>query len=118
MLVLPQIAGNFTIGMEKLDEITQYCTDAMDLINTGYGNGSLIKGSYRKKREFTNRKKIADAYFKYIGEQPFEPYPLATVKKCIFGYAVNTIVDAMKDYLAFNPCGCDLAKEIKAELKL
>lgn len=117
-LILPQIAGNFTIGMEKLDEITKCCTNAMGRNNTGYGDGFLKEGSYRKDRVFDNRKIIVDAYFKFIEQQTFEPYLLTDVKKSAFEYAVDNIVDAVENYLAFNPCGYDLAEEIKRELKI
>lgn len=119
-LVLPPITSDFTIGMDKLKEIADHCMDAKGKwnVNTLYGDGFLQKGSYRKERDSDNRKKIADVYFEYIRQQMFEPYPLDVVKERIFGYAVDTIVEAVEHYLAFNPCGYDLAEEIKRELKI
>lgn len=119
-LVLPPITSDFTIGMDKLKEIADHCMDAKGKwnVNTLYGDGFLQKGSYRKERDSDNRKKIADVYFEYIRQQIFEPYPLDVVKERIFGYAVDTIVEAVEHYLAFNPCGYDLAEEIKRELKI
>lgn len=119
-LVLPSITSDFTIGMNKLKEIADRCMDAKGKwnVNTLYGDGFLQKGSYRKERDSDNRKKIADVYFEYIRQQIFEPYLLDVVKERIFGYAVDTIVKAVEHYLAFNPCGCDLAEEIKRELKI
>ncbi len=117
---LPQITDDFTIGMKKLHEITNHFVNSMGTWweNTMYGNGSFKEGSYRKSRNIYERNTIASTYFEYIEQQIFEPYPLDVVKKCIFGYAVDTIVGAVEHYLAFNPCGCDLVEEIKAESKL
>lgn len=126
--ILPDISDDFTIGMDELNNITSYCRSSFEgtgpvlLLNTKYGDGGMLKGSYRKERKNQfDRVKITEAYFQYIrdNKNKFKPYSedeLADIHWNIKDYVISNIVSFVEEYLTFNPCGYDLRKEILAKL--
>lgn len=119
--ILPLIQDNFTIGSDKLDEITDCCLERVGWcswfnVNTLYGDESH-EGTIRKDRGPNDRNRIARAYYDFIRETEFAPYSIGTIKDNIYNYVLDNIVSTVKDHLTFDPCGYDMKAEILSELE-